>query len=80
MLVALSVGRKSRMLRGQNPLSLGPRKTPSFRGARVNLFVGILDDAREFVKREIRREVRYDGIVMDPPVFWATAQRKNYGR
>lgn len=29
----------------------------------------ILDDAREFVKREIRREVRYDGIVMDPPVF-----------
>lgn len=29
----------------------------------------ILDDAREFVKREIRRGVRYDGIIMDPPAF-----------
>lgn len=29
----------------------------------------ILDDAREFVKREIRRGKRYDGIVMDPPAF-----------
>lgn len=29
----------------------------------------ILDDAREFVKREIRRGVHYDGIVMDPPSF-----------
>ena len=29
----------------------------------------ILDDVREFVKREIKRGVRYDGIVMDPPAF-----------
>ncbi|MFA6315364.1 MAG: class I SAM-dependent methyltransferase [Candidatus Paceibacterota bacterium] len=29
----------------------------------------ILDDAREFVKREIKRERKYDGIVMDPPAF-----------
>ena len=29
----------------------------------------ILDDAREFVKREIRRGGCYDGIVMDPPAF-----------
>lgn len=29
----------------------------------------ILDDAREFVKREIRRGVHYDGIIMDPPAF-----------
>lgn len=29
----------------------------------------ILDDAREFVKREIRRGKRHDAIVMDPPAF-----------
>lgn len=29
----------------------------------------ILDDARSFVKREVRRGNRYDGIVMDPPTF-----------
>lgn len=29
----------------------------------------IVDDARAFVKREIKRRVRYDGIVLDPPAF-----------
>lgn len=29
----------------------------------------ILDDALKFVRREERRGVRYDGIIMDPPVF-----------
>lgn len=29
----------------------------------------ILDDASKFVQREINRGVRYDGIVMDPPVY-----------
>lgn len=29
----------------------------------------ILDDALKFVRREIRRGVRYDALVMDPPVF-----------
>lgn len=29
----------------------------------------ILDDARVFVKREIKRGRRYDGIIMDPPAF-----------
>ncbi len=29
----------------------------------------ILDDARAFVKREIRRGRRYDGIILDPPAF-----------
>lgn len=29
----------------------------------------ILDDAREFVWRELRRNNHYDGILMDPPVF-----------
>lgn len=29
----------------------------------------ILDDAYDFVKREIRRGNKYDGIIMDPPAF-----------
>ena len=29
----------------------------------------ILDDARKFVEREIKRGRRYDGIIMDPPAF-----------
>lgn len=29
----------------------------------------ILDDARAFVKREIRRGNRYNGIILDPPAF-----------
>lgn len=29
----------------------------------------ILDDALAFVKREARRGVRYDGIILDPPAF-----------
>ncbi len=29
----------------------------------------ILDDAQEFVKRELKRGVTYDAIIMDPPAF-----------
>jgi len=29
----------------------------------------ILDDAAKFVKREIKREKKYDAIIMDPPAF-----------
>jgi 23S rRNA (cytosine1962-C5)-methyltransferase len=29
----------------------------------------ILDDARKFLKREIKRGNKYDGIIMDPPAF-----------
>lgn len=29
----------------------------------------ILDDAQKFVKREIKRGNKYDGIIMDPPAF-----------
>lgn len=29
----------------------------------------ILDDALKFVRREIKRGVKYDGIIMDPPVY-----------
>lgn len=29
----------------------------------------IVDDCKKFVEREIRRGVRYDGVVMDPPSY-----------
>ncbi len=29
----------------------------------------ILDDATKFVTREIKRGIKYDGIIMDPPIF-----------
>lgn len=29
----------------------------------------IVDDANKFIKREIRRETRYDGIILDPPSY-----------
>ncbi len=29
----------------------------------------ILDDASKFVERELKRGVRYDGIIMDPPIY-----------
>jgi 23S rRNA (cytosine1962-C5)-methyltransferase len=29
----------------------------------------ILDDALAFVKREVRRGAKYDGIILDPPAF-----------
>jgi 23S rRNA (cytosine1962-C5)-methyltransferase len=34
----------------------------------------IVDDALKFLRREIRREVRYDGILLDPPTFGRGAQ------
>ena len=37
-----------------------------FKEARVRY---IVDDVIKFVKREIRRENKYDGIIMDPPSF-----------
>lgn len=36
----------------------------------------ILDDARAFVKREIKRGKTYDGIVMDPPAFGHGAKKE----
>lgn len=29
----------------------------------------IVDDAAKFVAREVRRERRYDGILLDPPKY-----------
>jgi len=36
----------------------------------------ILDDARKFVSREVKRGNKYDGIIMDPPVFGHSPEGK----
>jgi 23S rRNA (cytosine1962-C5)-methyltransferase len=34
----------------------------------------IVDDVRKFLKREVKRGTRYDGIILDPPTFGRGAQ------
>jgi len=36
----------------------------------------ILDDARAFVKRELKRGTRYDAVIMDPPAFGHGAKKE----
>lgn len=38
----------------------------------------ILDDCAKFVKREIKRGVKYDGIIMDPPAFGHSPDGKTW--
>ncbi len=38
----------------------------------------ILDDAAKFVKREIKRGAKYDGIIMDPPAFGHSPSGKTW--
>ncbi len=38
-------------------------------GLQANSVRWILDDAVKYVKRELKRGVKYDGIIMDPPAF-----------
>lgn len=38
----------------------------------------ILDDAAKFVKREIKRGTKYDGIIMDPPAFGHSPSGKTW--
>lgn len=38
----------------------------------------ILDDAAKFVKRELKRGAKYDGIIMDPPAFGHSPSGKTW--
>jgi|SRR3989344_4837135 len=38
----------------------------------------MLDDAVKFVKREVKRNAKYDGIIMDPPAFGHSPQGKQW--
>ena len=69
MLAALSAGAQVAHVDGSKSAITWAKENAVVSGLAGKPVRWILDDAREFVKREIRREVRYDGIVMDPPVF-----------
>lgn len=45
------------------------RENAELSGLKDNSIRWILDDARAFVHREIKRGNKYDGIIMDPPAF-----------
>ncbi|MBI5230236.1 MAG: class I SAM-dependent methyltransferase [Candidatus Magasanikbacteria bacterium] len=52
------------------------RDNAELSGLKDNPIRWIVDDVRAFVKREIKRSVRYDGIVLDPPAFGHGPERE----
>ena len=68
-LAALSAGAEVAHIDGSKSAITWAKENATLSGLAEKPVRWILDDAREFVKREIRRGVHYDGIVMDPPAF-----------
>ena len=68
-LAALSAGAEVAHIDGSKSAITWAKENAVLSGLADKPVRWILDDAREFVKREIRRGVRYNGIVMDPPAF-----------
>ena len=68
-LAALSAGASVAHIDGSKSAIIWAKENAALSGLADKPVRWILDDAREFVKREIRRGVHYDGIVMDPPAF-----------
>lgn len=68
-LAALSAGAQVAHVDGSKSAITWAKENATLSGLADKPVRWILDDAREFVKREIRRGVHYDGIVMDPPAF-----------
>lgn len=68
-LAALSAGAEVAHIDGSKSAIVWAKENAVLSGLADKPVRWILDDAREFVKRELRRGVHYDGIVMDPPAF-----------
>jgi len=68
-LAALSAGASVAHIDGSKSAIVWSKENAVLSGFAEKPVRWILDDAREFVKREIRRGGCYDGIVMDPPAF-----------
>jgi len=54
---------------GSRPAVAWARRNATASGLDNRPIRWLVDDAGEFVKRELRREARYDGIVLDPPSY-----------
>lgn len=68
-LAALSAGAEVAHIDGSKSAITWAKENANLSGLEGKPVRWILDDAREFVRREIRRGKRYDAIVMDPPAF-----------
>lgn len=68
-LVAAAAGAKVTHVDASKPSTAWARENQTASGLGNAPIRWILDDAMKFVQREIKRGVKYDGIIMDPPAF-----------
>ena len=68
-MVAARAGASVTHLDASKPTLAWARENAQSSGLAEKPIKWILDDAIKFVKREGRREHKYDGIIIDPPVF-----------
>ena len=68
-LVAATAGASVTHIDASRPTIAWARENQSASGLENRPIRWILDDAIKFVQREVKRGVRYDGIIMDPPVY-----------
>ena len=68
-LAALSAGAEVTHVDGSKSAVTWAKENAALSGLEKMPVRWIIDDARKFVMREVKRGVKYDGIVMDPPSF-----------
>ncbi len=68
-LVALSSGAKVTHLDASKPAMLWARENQEASKLSEKPIRWILDDALKFTQREVKRNVKYDAIIMDPPIY-----------
>ena len=68
-LAALSAGAEVTHVDGSKSAITWAKENTELSGLDKKPVRWIIDDARKFVMREIKRGVKYDGIIMDPPSF-----------
>ncbi len=68
-LIALSAGAKVTHVDASKPSTSWAKENQQISGLSEKAIRYMLDDVIDFCKREIRRGVTYEGIIMDPPVY-----------
>lgn len=68
-LAALSAGAEVTHVDGSKSAVTWAKENAALSGLEKKPVRWIIDDARKFVMREVKRGVKYDGIIMDPPSF-----------
>ena len=68
-LAAAATGAKVTHVDASHPAISWARENQQLSGLEQKNIRWILDDAVKFCQREIKRGVKYDGIIMDPPIY-----------